>query len=124
MARVGSGDFSAVSAATNINLDSLNGLKKTATFSFGTDIVQSAAMQFVPGLEVFINGNLLRPVFDAFGAVKVVTAPTSISFAGLNGDYLFYDAGDDTYGIAFPFKLVNGDEVQVRYNLVGTEAIA
>jgi hypothetical protein len=76
----------------------------------------SGLAAFPENLQVFINGVMLRPVFDA-GKVKTFVDGATISFAGLQGDFVFYkNNSGPTAGIAFGFALKAGDEVQVRYN--------
>jgi hypothetical protein len=129
MARVGTAGFGTRAAGVNIKLDTVTGaLFRSADFQFTNEIVEG---QFGPGagvpvnFEVFVNGNLLRPVIDTSGASPVIktftgaTDPVSVSFAGLNGDYAFTKTttgGPPFIGsIVFPFALLDKDEVQVRY---------
>jgi hypothetical protein len=124
MARVG-GSFTAYAAATNIPLDSVAGsLYRSSDFKFLDDVIDlnigmgawTGKSAFPDNLQVFINGVMLRPVFDA-GKVKTFMNSDTISFAGLQGDFVLYkDNTGPVGGIAFGFALKAGDEVQVRYN--------
>jgi hypothetical protein len=124
MARVGSG-LAAYAAATNIPLDSVAGsLYRSSDFKFLEDVIDlnsgfglwTGKSAFPDNLQVFINGIMLRPVFDA-GKVKTFMNSETISFAGLQGDFVMYkNSTGPVGGIAFAFALKAGDEVQVRYN--------
>jgi hypothetical protein len=124
LARVGSG-FSAVSAATVIQLDTVAGsLFKSADFSFLADVIDmnlgelasGAAAIFPESLQVFINGLMLRPVIDS-GKIKTFQDGTAVSFAGLQGDFVLYkNHSPSNGGLAFAFAIKSGDEIQVRYN--------
>ena len=116
--------MSAVGAATSVNLDTVAGsLLKSGDFNMGSDIIDmglgqgafSGGAAFPTNLEVMINGITLRPVLDA-GKIKTFVDGATISFAGLQGDFVFYkNTSGPVYGIAFGFALKVGDEIQVRY---------
>jgi hypothetical protein len=122
LARVGFGGFGAVSALDKLALDTVAGtILKTSDFAFGADVVNlnlgegvfSGKAAFSSNFNIYINGVLLRPVIDA-GKIKVFTGAGAISFAGLNGDYVFHKDGVN-FAIAFPFALIANDEIQVKY---------
>jgi hypothetical protein len=123
MARIGVGTFGATAAATNINLDTVEPGYMSAAFHFGADVVDlnfgenafngKAAMP--TNLEIYINGVKLRPATEA-GKIKKFIDGDTISFSGLNGDFVFYkNHGNGVTGVAFAFDLKAGDELCVQY---------
>ena len=124
MARVGAG-FAAATSADGIALDTVAGsLYKSSDFKFVDDVIDmnlgegpfTGKSAFPDNFQVFINGVMLRPAFDA-GKVKTFVDAASVSFTGLDGDYVFYKNHTGPVGkIHFAFALKAGDEVQVRYN--------
>jgi hypothetical protein len=125
VARVGGG-FAAATSADGIALDTVSGsLYKSSDFKFGDDVVDmnlgvgpySGKSAFPDNLQVFINGVMLRPVFDS-GKVKTFLDAATVSFSGLSGDFVFHkNSVGPVSKIHFAFALKAGDEVQVRYNL-------
>jgi len=123
MARVGAG-FAAATSADGIALDTVAGsLFKSSDFKFVDDVIDmnigagpyTGKATFPENFQVFINGVMLRPVLDA-GKVKTFIGASTVSFSGLDGDFVFYKNEVPLTGkIHFAFALKAGDEVQVRY---------